>query len=750
MSFVHPDRLAKRHGTLRKGPADCESVNFDLLDSQQYIQYVMHRSKWAGRLKGGFRWVFLTIAGIGTGLVAVAIDFALHHAWEAKLHLQHWLAEAEHTVFARYLVWMGINVGLAAVAGLLVCFVEPLAAGSGIPEIKCYLNGVDRPSVLTGRTLVAKAVGIVFSVAAGLPCGKEGPMIHSGAIVGAKMANANAGPLVGPYRQNREARDLTAAGAAAGVAAAFGAPIGGVLFAVEEGASHMNPTILVRCFVCASVSAFTVRFFLGPINKTTTFGTLGTSVPVEFGRFPDRTYMAWELVIYALMGVFGGLAGAAFNAANLKLTTWRKAHVGKRGLRRFLEVLIVTFCISTVNFFAPLAAGSSDMSDYSSSQLLFTESGNDSISKLFHRMQSYSMPMLVFFAIVHYLEACWTYGVGVPSGLFVPSLLAGAAWGRIVGQLIHPLGIVRSRVGIFSLIGATAALSGIARITISLAVILMETTGEAECGLPIFIAAVVAKWTGDLFNHGLYDIHIHLNKVPLLEGHPEKVMLLMRASDVMARTVITLERKMKVGDLLAILGRCSHNGFPVLEPGTGCLTGLIERGTVYKVLALGGKHNAFQDPQRENDKPPGLVPHEEMLQRAIPHLKEVRQSLTPEECEQELDLEPYMNPGCFKVEEDTLLARCYELFRGMGLRHLPVVGPDRTVCGMITRKDLIFDDEEHEHGAEAEGSPAPAEPGEASGSGAASRAAPSEATGASRRPESPEGAEAEVPRVAHV
>merc|ERR1719346_584414 len=156
-------------------------------------------------------------------------------------------------------------------------------------------------------------------------------MIHSGAIIGAQAARANAGLVVAPYCCPYEARDLTAAGAAAGVAAAFGAPIGSVLFAVEEGASHMNPRILVRCFVAASAATLTVRFFLGPIDMKVPWGTLGTVVPVEFGRFATRSYAVWELGVFACMGVFGGLCGAAFNAANLRLSNWRKNHIGATG-----------------------------------------------------------------------------------------------------------------------------------------------------------------------------------------------------------------------------------------------------------------------------------------------------------------------------------------------------------------------------------------------------------------------------------
>jgi len=577
-----------------------------------------------------------------------------------------------------------------------VCYVEPLAAGSGIPEIKCWLNGVNMPNLLTLKTLVCKAVGVVFSVAAGLPCGKEGPMIHSGAIFGAQMTRAGAGPLIGRYRKNEEARDLTAAGAAAGVAAAFGAPVGGVLFAVEEGASHMNPRILVRCFVAASAATLTVRFFLGPIDTKVPWGTLGTVVPVEFGRFASRSYAVWELGVFACMGVFGGLCGAAFNAVNLRLSHWRKNHIGATGHRRFLEVIVVTTTIATIRFFMPMVAGSSDIKDFNSAQKLFVGAGNEDIHRLFHDTEPYDIPVLLMFLAVQIATACWTYGIGVPSGLFVPSLLTGAAFGRIVGQVLPQLsgGPVLGHPGVYALIGATAFLSGMARITISLAVILMETTGEAEWSLPIFITVMAAKWTGDLFNKGLYDIHIDLKKVPLLEGHPEKSMLHLRASDVMAQGVVTLAPVVAVGQLTDVLDSCAHCGFPLVDPETQRFMGLVERSILQHVLSLGKEYGVFYGPHSETTEPAQILPQEAMYRQGFPSLVEFRQGLTPEDRAKRIDLRPYANSGCFTIPASARLARCYMLFRNMGLRHLPVLGTEQNLCGIITRKDLIFDEEE--------------------------------------------------------
>lgn len=83
-----------------------------------------------------------------------------------------------------YFTYLSINLVLVSVAAACV-MIEPASAGSGIPEVKCFLNGINLPRVMRIKTLIAKLFGVVFSVSGGLPCGKEGPMIHSGACIGA-------------------------------------------------------------------------------------------------------------------------------------------------------------------------------------------------------------------------------------------------------------------------------------------------------------------------------------------------------------------------------------------------------------------------------------------------------------------------------------------------------------------------------------------------------------------------------------
>lgn len=257
-------------------------------------------------------------------------------------------------------------------------YVSPPAAGSGIPDVKSYLNGINVPGILSFKTLVAKVLGSIGSVAGGLAVGKEGPFVHTGACIanqvgsiGKWVSKLKASRRVKEYVRKHPSldsylrmlqsfqsdvnnRDIVTCGGAGGVAAAFRAPVGGVLFALEEGATFLPNPLLWRCFYATAVVAITLKGFLAfcADGRCGHFG-LGSFILFEI-RAGQTDFELYELFPLFLLGLTGGIMGSAFTAINGAVCVWRRDVLSKLGTRaKILEVLVVSILTSTVTFLAP-------------------------------------------------------------------------------------------------------------------------------------------------------------------------------------------------------------------------------------------------------------------------------------------------------------------------------------------------------------------------------------------------------------
>jgi chloride channel 7 len=256
-----------------------ESLDYEIIENELYRDEESHKDHQHKLfLQSVNRWVVCFLIGIVTALVAAFIDIMVYYSAELKFHvIIHKLVEkCDHDkikgggcIWMVLSAWTLYNCCLVGIAAFLVVYFAPASAGSGIPQIKCFLNGIQIPGVVRLKTLISKAVGVSCAVGGGLAAGKEGPMIHSGAVVAAGISQGRC--ITFPmdfkifeyFRNDKEKRDFVSAGAAAGVAAAFGAPIGGVLFSLEEGASFWNQSLTWRMVFCAMISSFTVDSVLG-------------------------------------------------------------------------------------------------------------------------------------------------------------------------------------------------------------------------------------------------------------------------------------------------------------------------------------------------------------------------------------------------------------------------------------------------------------------------------------------------------
>lgn len=586
---------------------DYESLDYDRCINEPYVEVLEGMNNKKARKFEAVRWIMVFAIGVTVGLVGLFVDFFVHLFIKIKFTLVGDSIEKcsdKGCLPLSLLELLAFNMIFVFIASVLV-LIEPVAAGSGIPEIKSYLNGVKIPGIVRMRTFFCKAAGVLFGVAGGLFVGKEGPMIHSGAIVGAGLPQFQSITFKRikfdfPYfRSDRDKRDFVSAGAAAGVAAAFGAPIGGTLFSLEEGSSFWNQALTWKVLFCSMSATFTLNFFRSGINFNK-WGSFQLPGLLNFGEFKcqdgDKNCHLWtavDLAFFVLMGVVGGLLGALFNCINKSLAKYRIRHIHpKARFIRTLESVLVAMVTTVVTFAASVLlgecrelssptfhnttlSGSEEINStirqffctnktYNDMATLFFNPQEAAIHQLFHQGGTFSPVTLSVFFLLYFLLACWTYGVSVPSGLFVPSLLCGAAFGRLVANILKVKLGMDIYSGTFALIGAAAFLGGVVRMTISLTVILIESTNEITYGLPIMITLMVAKWTGDFFNKGIYDIHIQLRGVPLLEWETEIEMDKLTASDIMEPNLTYVYPHTRVQSLVSILRTTAYHAFPVV------------------------------------------------------------------------------------------------------------------------------------------------------------------------------------------
>ena len=474
------------------------------------------------------------------------------------------------------------------------------------------------PKLVRLSTLVSKVFGVIFSVSGGLPVGKEGPMIHSGGAIGASIAQGKwttfkySTPYFKEFRNNLEKRDFVASGTAAGVAAAFGSPLGGLLFVIEEGASHFDHEMLWRVAASACTSYFTLNLLKSTIADKP--GEISYSGLINFGKFDDTSYTLWQLVVFGIMGFIGACSGILFNGLNQRITQWRLQRM-QNTKSKWLEVVFNGFTVATVAFMMVIIDKECEntnsdidknkwqlgcmVGEESSAASLWYKTPEETVRALFHdKVSEFNLITLGVFTILYWLLSCWTYGMSISSGLFVPSILIGAGWGRCVGLILNNYVefIEWGDVGKYALMGAVAQLAGVVRLSFSLTAIVAEATGNLTYLFPIFMVTAIAKHCGDFVNKGLYDIHIDLMGVPMMEEKSPIKDNFVTAKHIMSRPVKVLPVRIKVKDIIKILRSTTHSAYPVVDTENnyensdllsfGRLRGLIKREDIISMIYM--------------------------------------------------------------------------------------------------------------------------------------------------------------------
>ncbi|PAA61850.1 hypothetical protein BOX15_Mlig002140g1 [Macrostomum lignano] len=613
--------------------------------------------------------------------------------------------------YSLYVTW---SLLFALLTATLVRSLAPYACGSGIPEIKTILSGFVIRGYLGWWTLLVKSLGIMLAVASGLSLGKEGPMVHMAACCGNIIAR-----LFPKYNRNEaKKREVLSAAAAAGVSIAFGAPLGGVLFSLEEASYYFPLKTLWRSFFCSMVAASVLKL----VNP------FGNDHLVLFAVNYRSAWSALEVGPFVLLGILGGLFGAGFVKANVWLCRRRK--LGALGRHPIAEVAAVASLTALAAFPNPYTR----MGTARLVRLLFSRCGPEDVSELCDfgavavngtattgtgaavvvagdaRLDAalWKLSIAYLFKIV---ATVFTFGIKVPSGLFIPSLAVGAIAGRIVGSLLEQLAAPNAAYfpfnrlcsaaavaqgqpcvnsGLYAMVGAAAALGGVTRMTLSLVAIMLELTGGLEYSLPLMIAALTSKWVGDGLSGGggIYEAHIRLNGYPFLASWERPAAdaaaadvddASALAGDVMRRPLRVLRQaEDTVDEINRLLAECQVNGFPVvLSADYHYLIGFVTRRDLVMAIEYYRKKDdsiVGQSVVYFADTPAAFAD-----QPAAPNRRN-----SPKQ----LNLSRIVDLAPIAVTDQTPMFVVLEMFRKLGLRQTLVTRNGR-LLGVITKKDAL-------------------------------------------------------------
>ncbi|KAM2728516.1 hypothetical protein EV1_000003 [Malus domestica] len=700
-----------------------ESLDYEMFENEIFRQDWRSAKKVQVFQYVVLKWAFALLIGIVTGLVGFFNNIAVENIAGFKLLLTTALM-SDKKYYKAFAAYAAINVALAAAAAALCAFIAPAAAGSGIPEVKAYLNGVDAHSILAPSTLFVKIFGSILGVSAGFVVGKEGPMVHTGACIASFLGQGGSRKYhltwswLRYFKNDRDRRDLITCGAAAGVAAAFRAPVGGVLFALEEAASWWRSALLWRTFFTTAVVAIVLRGFI-QYCTTGNCGLFGEGGLIMYDvSAAGATYSGPDILAVLFLGTVGGILGSIYNYfVNKVIRTYSIIHEKGAAPKILLVITIalLTSCLSYgLPWFAECQPCPTDESVscptvgksgnyksfncpsgyYNDLASLFLNTNDDAIRNLFStstKKEFHISSLFIFFAAIYCLGII-TYGIAIPSGLFIPVILAGACYGRLVGRLFESISTLDT--GLFALLGAASFLGGTMRMTVSLCIILLELTNDLLLLPLVMLVLLISKTVADNFNKGIYDQIVKIKGLPYLEAHAEPYMRQLVTADVATGPLVTFSGIEKVGRILDALRTTGHNGFPVIDepPFSDApeLCGLVLRS--HLLILLKGK--VFS---RER-----VVCEEEILGRFAAFnfakagsgkgIKVEDLDIEEEEMDMYVDLHPITNASPYTVVETMSLAKAAILFRQLGLRHLCLVPKSQgrpPIVGILTRHDFM-------------------------------------------------------------
>ncbi|MCI7078787.1 MAG: ClC family H(+)/Cl(-) exchange transporter [Veillonellaceae bacterium] len=392
--------------------------------------------------------------GLGAGISISVFRYLLAGSEILRPVIYHNLREALADGQWQWLALYILSFIIIAYLLKLIVAREPMCTGSGIPQIKGILQG--DMSMRWFSVLWSKIIGGVLAIGAGMSLGREGPSVQIGACVGQGLSQTS-------RRTRFESRILMTAGAGAGLAAAFNAPLAGVIFGLEEMQKTISPALLLTG-ITASITAATVTevvFGMSPVFS------MGYLLPLPLNLYD----------VLVATGIVIGLLGRLFNIAlAYSLNTYSR--LGLSGMKKPLVPLALA---GILGFVLPEILGG----------------GNLLVDSLV--VTDYTIGFLCLLFVGKFLFTMICFGSGVPGGIFLPMLVLGAAGGAVLAKLLVLAGLLPAMYYADIIVfGMAAYFSSVVKSPVTGSILILEMTGSFQHMLALLVVSLTAYVISDL------------------------------------------------------------------------------------------------------------------------------------------------------------------------------------------------------------------------------------------------------------
>lgn len=439
-----------------------ESPSSQSMSRQLFETYVALDNWHTFRLRLFIEGIFVGIFG---GLCISLFRFLLGEAEALRIYAYNafLIPAVAKENFIPLCLWAAALV----VTGFLLyrmCLYAPMAGGSGIPQVKGVILGLYKMKWF--RILWVKIIAGALGIGAGLSLGREGPSIQIGAVAGQGLSR-----LLG--RTRMEERYLITSGASAGLAAAFNAPLAGMMFALEELHRNFSGAVLLPTMTSAITATIVTHFFFG---RSTSFHFLNL-VPMP----------AEHLGLVVLIAISAGFAGIVFNYGLLHTSSFYNLPFFKN---QYVKILFALFSACFLGFFLPQVLGG----------------GNTLVDQLAAGRFS-SLSFLVLLLIGKYVFTLISYGCGVPGGFFLPLLVVGALLGSVEAHVLVSLEFINEvYTPNIIIIGMVSLFAASVRSPITGTLLILEMTGDFGHLMALALGSAVAYITAELLKgEPIYD-----------------------------------------------------------------------------------------------------------------------------------------------------------------------------------------------------------------------------------------------------